>query len=88
MKVYGGVFNDKGFLLFWIFSFTRMEGGKTALLNKVRQQSANQKLPPLLKREFQTATFNGVSRELHQPTLRIMQWNLLAQGMNHFSIFK
>ena len=45
------------------------------LLKKFRDKTMEKKLPDLLKREFQTVKPCG-----NGPTVRIMQWNMLAQG--------
>ena len=58
------------------------EVGQT-LLSNLQKERKERNLPALLKREFQAAAA-GVGSENQasraQPTIRVMQWNLLAQG--------
>ena len=54
-----------------------------ALLNEMRQQRAALELPALLQRDFQPAITADTSTTTNnnKPVMRIMQWNLLAQGI-------
>ena len=55
------------------------------LLCDLQKERKERKLPALLKREFQVAAVGGSSENQansQKPTVRIMQWNLLAQGLH------
>ena len=71
-------------------SLLKMAEVRRTLLCDLQKKRKEQKLPALLKREFQAAAMgvsseNEVNRE--KPTIRIMQWNLLAQGLQPTHVY-
>ncbi|KAL8617203.1 hypothetical protein ACOMHN_014373 [Nucella lapillus] len=54
------------------------------LVRELQQKREDLKLPALLKRQFQKVSSKdeGPSTNKDQPTLRIMQWNMLAQALS------
>jgi hypothetical protein len=59
------------------------------ILSEVRKQRQDLKLPSLIKREFQMVDQNETNCSgSKSPDLRIMQWNLLAQGISLANIIQ